>query len=150
MGKMPLPIKVLVALVVIGVAMVFIVPPQQQLRSCGHPRDLLWEINPFHATHCCSSGRTVSQLVMLYYAQSIYHQGHGTYATSFEQLTNEFSRHSGDSAFYLQSNGSRWSVSVPQQSTLAGSYLLTDDGKLHFNTSGAATTNDVVLRDLSR
>jgi hypothetical protein len=37
-----------------------------------------------------------------------------------------------------------------QQVTLAGSYLLTSDGELHFSTSGAATTNDIVLRDLAR
>jgi len=86
---------------------------------------------------------------MLYYAQSLYHHEHGAYATSFEQLTNEFSRRPGDYAFYLEGDGSHWSVSVPQQSTLAGSYLLTSDGKLHFSTSGAATTNDVVLRDLA-
>jgi len=151
MGHIPLPAKLIVSVVAVGVVVASVViQPQQRLRYCGHPRDLLSEISPVRASHCCKSGRTVNQLVMLYSAQRIYHDDHGTYATSLEQLTNEFPRRPRDVTFYLDSDGSRWSVSVPQQATLAGSYLLASDGRLHFSSTGPATTNDIVLKDLTR
>ena len=149
MAKVPLPIIVIAGLAAAGIVAAFLIRSNQgQLRACGHPRDLLEELNPFRATHCCTSGQTVSDLTALYYSQRIYHDDHGTYATSFDQLTNEFTLRPDGYAFYLESDGSRWSIVVPKQRTLAGSYLLTGDGKLHFCKSGTATTNDFVLRDL--
>jgi len=150
MGRLPLALKVTVVVAVVGVGATFVIRRAQGLRACGHPRDLLWEINPLHASHCCTSGRTVSELANVYYAQQIYHEKHGGYATSFEQLADWFRRREGHHAFYLDSDGLRWSVAVPQQATLAGSYLLNGDGKLYFSTNGPATRKDTVLRDLTR
>lgn len=50
----------------------------------------------------------------------------------------------------LQTNGGGWTVTVPQQNGLAGHYLLTSAGRLHFNRTQPATTNDFVLHDWSR
>jgi hypothetical protein len=52
--------------------------------------------------------------------------------------------------YALAANGSNWTMTVPQQGKLAGHYLLTSAGRLHFNASHAATTNDFVLHDWSK
>ena len=150
MGHIPLPEKLLVGVIAFVVVVASVaIRPSHRLLYCGHPRNVLREISPVRASHCCKSGRTVSQLVMLYHAQRSYHDDHRTYATSLEALTNEFPRLGRESTFYLDSDGSRWSGSVPQQATLAGSYLMTSDGRLHFSKTGRATTNDTVLKDLT-
>jgi hypothetical protein len=151
MGHIPLAAKYIVSVAAaVAVVASAVIRPQQRLRSCGHPRDVLSEIGPVRASHCCRSGRTVNQLVNLYYAQLNYHDEHGTYAESLELITNEFPRLARDNTFYLDSDGSRWSIYVPKQAELAGSYLLTSVGRLHFCASGPATTNDTVLRDMTK
>lgn len=51
--------------------------------------------------------------------------------------------------YTLKTNDPNWSISVPQQGKLAGHYLLTSVGRLHFHATHAATTNDFVLHDWS-
>ena len=131
--------------ILLAVAAVVFSGPQERVRPCGHPRDVLWEINPFRATHCCNSGRTVADLVSLYHAQFLYRGEHGTFATSLAQLSNLGSHSSSDYGFSLVGDGQRWSITVAQQAGLAGSYLLTSEGRIHFKRTGTVTTNDTVL-----
>ena len=83
-------------------------------------------------------------------AQALYRDDHGTFATSLEQLTNEFVHPRRGYTFCLEGDGNQWSITVPHQPALPGSYLLTGAGKLYFSQSTTATTNDVLLRDLRR
>jgi hypothetical protein len=131
----------LLAVALGGILIVLLMRPQTpRFRYCGHPDESFLQKSPlniFRASHCCRSASAVNDLHEIYYAQRIYHEDHGSYATSFEQLTNEYVHRSKEYVFYLEGNSSNWSVSVPQQFTLAGSYLLMGDGKLHFSTKGA-------------
>jgi hypothetical protein len=47
----------------------------------------------------------------------------------------------------LTGDGLHWSVLVPKQELLAGSHLLTGEGKIHFSKSGMVATNHQVLKD---
>ncbi len=150
MRNLPFLLGFVVVAIIAGVVMASFAHAQGRLRPCGHPRDLLSEVNPFQATHCCTSGRTVNELASIYVAEQVYQMDHGIYATTFEQLTNEYTRLRGDYFFKLVADSNRWSVTVTQQETLAGSYLLTSDGKLHFSKTSTVTTNDLVLRELNK
>jgi len=86
---------------------------------------------------------------MITAAQSIYHREHGSYAVSFDELTN-LCRQSTSYQFGFASDGTRWSVAVPPQNMFAGHYLLTTEGRIHFSTEGEATTNSVDLIDQIR
>lgn len=69
----------------------------------------------------------------------------GSNAVSFAQLEDYVSPIYHELQFF--SDGQRWSVAVPQQGIWAGNYLLTSEGRIHFNKISPATTNDVDLRD---
>jgi hypothetical protein len=144
----------LIGLAVVGIiaaASLFMPRHNARLRLCGHPEDS-WSRTSritgvrFGATHCCSSGSMINDLRMIDGAQSIYRDEHGTYATSFDQLTNLHLPTMGYS-FRFTSDGQHWSIAVPRQDLFAGDYLFTSNSKLHFSTRGSATTNDLDLLD---
>ena len=78
-----------------------------------------------------------------------YRLEYGSNAVSFAQLTDYVGPISRNLQFQFQffSDGQRWSVAVPQQGIWAGNYLLTSEGRIHFNETKAATNDDVDLRD---
>jgi len=72
----------------------------------------------------------------------------GSNAMTFPELTNGYILSPLDLegyTFSFLSDGSQWSIAVPRQETLAGNYLLTSKGRIHFNAAKSATTNDVDL-----
>ena len=152
MGTIRPAVKIALVMIVVGaIAAVSLPPAKVHLRLCGHPEDSWSRLSRitgvrFGATHCCSSGGLVTDLRMMDAAQSIYHEEHGAYATSLEQLTNVHLP-SMSYTFHFVSDGQHWSAAVPQQNSFAGNYLFTSDRKLHFSTKGAATTNDLDLFD---
>lgn len=146
--------RTLIALTVVGIIIagaLFLPRRKVRLRACGHPEDSWSRISRITgvrlgATHCCSSGSMINDMRTIDAAQSIYRDEHGTYATSFDQLTNAH-LHSMGYTFRFSSDGQRWSVAVPRQDVFAGDYLFTSDFKVYFSTKGAATTNDLDLFD---
>lgn len=140
MRNLPLTLLVLFTIAIAAVLAV-LVSWSPGLRSCGHRRNLLWEINPFHATHCCNSGGVVNELGQIYVAQHIHELDHGGYASSFEQLSDTYTPHLQKSYFFdMVASSNSWSVTVTQQDTLAGSYLMCDNGKLYFSKTKGVTT----------
>jgi hypothetical protein len=73
-------------------------------------------------------------------AQAVYKMGHGNYATSLSQLSNELSA-LPKFQFEFTSDATNWWLAVPQQGLFAGNYLLTPD-HLYFNSAAMPTTND--------
>jgi len=133
---------------------VALTPPRSSreihLRWCGHPEDRwdkLRRITGLHmrigATHCCTSARVLLDLRAIDLAQAVYQMDHRSYATSLDQLKDELAVLP---KFQLQftSDGTNWSVSVPQQGLYAGNYLLTPR-HIYFNSAVLPSTNDVIL-----
>jgi hypothetical protein len=82
----------------------------------------------------------INDLRMAEAAQAVYQMDHACYATSLNQLSNELPR-LPKFQFEFASDGTNWSLSVPQQELFAGNYLLTPD-HLYFNSVAAPSTND--------
>jgi hypothetical protein len=119
----------------------------QKYYSCGHRRDYVNEFNLFSRhSHCCTSGAMVSQLSNLYVAQQVYRIDHGDFAASLDEL--ELDEIPDVNTFHLRGDGETWSIAVPKGA--AGNYLLTSDGKLHFNPTTTATETDLALCDFSK
>ena len=68
---------------------------------------------------------------------------HGKYASSLTQLNNELPV-LPKFEFHFASDGTNWSVLVPQQEMFAGNYLLAL-GNIYFTSAGLPSTNDTVL-----
>jgi len=138
---------------VFGIAVEALLPhPPSRPRSCGHPRTLCSRISSLThirlgATHCCGSYSMIADLRAIDGAMEAYRIDRGRYATSFDQLTNDYPMRLRFD-FRLISDGKRWSVAVPEQGVFPGHYLLTSDNRLHFSTRGPATTNDLDLWDM--
>ena len=100
--------------------------------------------------HHCSSLTAINDLRSLQIAQLIHANDTGTNATTLEELEEDFPAKRNRFGISLISEGTNWSASVAQQGQLAGHYLFTSAGRLHFNTTRPATTNDFVLHDWSQ
>jgi hypothetical protein len=96
--------------------------------------------------HLCSSRQVVMRLRILAKNE----------LSLVEDFLGDTSSPDGNNDFFqgvqytLQTNGSHWTIIVPQQNKLAGHYLLTSAGHLHFQAARPATTNDYVLQDWSQ
>ena len=119
-------------------------------RSCGHAEDRWDKLARitggrlrFGATDCCSSSSMINDLRRIEAAQAVYQMDHGGYASSLNQLTNDLVV-LPKFEFHFISDGTNWSVSVPQQGLFAGNYLLTPD-HLYFNPTASPSVNDVDL-----
>jgi hypothetical protein len=73
--------------------------------------------------------------------QDDYRAEHGSYALSLAELTNVTTHFT----LQLSGDGKHWAITVPSQNVFPGSYFFGDDRKVHFSTTGPATTNDMVL-----
>ena len=76
-------------------------------------------------------------------AQEVYLMDHGKYASSLDQLSNRLPV-LPKFEFHFASDGTNWSVLVPQQNMFAGNYLLTP-GYIYFNSVAEPSTNDTAL-----
>ena len=59
------------------------------LRTCGHRETLLGRMLNMGASHDCTAGFLVADLIGLYYAQVAFHEQQGRYARTFEELGTE-------------------------------------------------------------
>lgn len=152
--KLPIRLAMAVVGIIAITIMVALTPPRSSreihLRLCGHPEDRWDKLKRITglrmrigATHCCTSARVLVDLRAIDYAQAVYQMDHGAYATSLDQLKDELPVLP---KFQLQftSDGTNWSVSVPQQGFYAGNYLLTPR-HIYFNSAVPPSTNDVIL-----
>ena len=125
-------------------------PTGVERRACGHIWPFHEKISLVRATHCCSSGELVNDLRRFELAQEIHKAVHGQFALTTEQLSEELSRPPRH-PYFLKSNGTNWTVTVPPGGGIAGAYLLVDSGDIYFHESRIPTTNDLNLRpDLRR
>jgi hypothetical protein len=145
---------VALAALALGVVLIPQCAPEPQLRFCGHVyqksvKEVLLRFIGASVLHHCSSTRAINDLKMLHIAQRIHESDTGTNATTLEEL-EEFPAKGNRLGLTLISEGTNWSARIAQQNMLAGHYLLTSAGCLHFNTTRPATTNDVVVQNWSR
>jgi hypothetical protein len=144
----------LTAKVLIGAAIAGVVVagcfalPTERFHKCGHPITIGERLGQFAgyrsiSRHCCGSLGVIATLRQIEGAMETYRLGHGSNAVSFVQLQE----YVGPIDYKLEffSDGQRWSVAVPEQGTWAGNYLLTSDGRIHFNKCRPPNTNDVDL-----
>ncbi len=73
---------------------------------------------------------------------------HGKYASLLNQLSYELPA-LPKFEFHFASDGTNWSVLVPQQGAFAGNYLLTRD-HIYFNSVAEPSTNDTALWNWQR
>jgi hypothetical protein len=144
-------ISIGVAVIVVVVASAFLVP-RSQLRSCGHSHSFSSYLSKLThtrlaSTHCCNAYSMIADLRAIDGAMELYRIERGKPATAFDQLTNDYVRPLSYD-FTLVSDGQRWSVAVPPQGAFPGHYLFTSEYRLHFSTTGPATTNDLDLMSL--
>lgn len=121
----------------------------KELRYCGHVKEgesLLHLLGLARSTHHCISGRAVTDLVQVYLAQEMYFSDENSFATSLSQLTNYFQPRRSDYPIVLEGYGKNWSARIPKGESLAGHYLLTSEGVVHFNAERPAEIGDAVLR----
>jgi hypothetical protein len=146
-------IALIIVSVVGGIAVIvgFLRPHEKELRYCGHLKNdesLLSQLKLVRSSHHCSSGRAVTDLVQVYLAQQLYFSDENLFASSLSQLTNYFQIRGSDYSITLSGDGKAWSARVPKADKLAGHYLVTSDGVLHFNPERPAEVGDAVLRRL--
>jgi hypothetical protein len=129
------------------------VPPTSvpQRRPCGHATTMTDRIGKWvpipRATHCCSSGSLVNELRSFDGSQEMFIHLHGRAARNLDELNRDPKTAVRISVpFQFQSNGTNWTVIVPKTPTLAGNYLLDDQGGIFFNENRTPTTNDFALR----
>src|SRR6185503_1996723 len=151
--------KVVIGTAVAGVVAVgaWLALSRERLHQCGHPitaGDYLGQFAGYRSIsrHCCGSLTVIGALRSIEGMMESYRLEYGSNAISLAQLEEycDVSILSGRrSQIQLQffSEGQLWWVAVPQQGTWAGNYLLTSEGRIHFNKTGPATTNDVDLCD---
>ncbi len=146
-----------IAISALALAVVFLQPfaGEPKLRQCGHAdqkslEEVMLSCIGASVRHHCSSTRAIADLRMLYIAQSIHEGDTGTNATTLEELEKEFPAKRNRLGLVLIPQGTNWNARIAQQNQLAGHYLLTSAGRLHFNTTRPATTNDFVLQNWSR
>jgi len=119
-------------------------------RPCGH-REAVWShfasiLSPRLAGRhdCVVMNKLYIDFRLVDAAQDKYQREHGSYATSFDSLTNVAALPSYE--FHFTSDGQHWSVAVPPLGDwFPGHYLITEDRRIHFSRDHSATTNDVVL-----
>ena len=146
---------VMLAGLVLGVVLIQQYAPEPRLRYCGHVeqksvKEVLQGFIGISYRHHCSSLTAINDLRTLEIAQRLHESETGTNATTLEELEEDFPAKRNRFGITLISEGTNWSARVPQQDKLAGHYLLTSAGRLYFNTTRPATTNDLVLHDWSR
>jgi hypothetical protein len=129
--------------------------PKAKLRRCGHldqktVKEVLQGFLGVSYRHHCSSLAAITDLKVLHLSQRIYENETGTNATKLEELGEDFSAKRNRFGLTLISEGTNWSARIAQQNILAGHYLFTSVGRLHFHTTRPATTNDHVLHDWSQ
>jgi hypothetical protein len=116
---------------------------------CGHPEKFTFPLWP-HTIHHCDGQRAVVDFHMLHLSQTIHREETGTNATKLEELHEMFPTHRIRYGLTMTSDGKNWSACIAKQGSLPGHYLLTSAGRLHFNSTQPATTNDYVLHDWSQ
>ena len=85
-------------------------------------------------------------LAQVYLAQQMYSADENCFATTLSQLTNHFQPRRTEYTIMLEGDGKNWSSRVPKGERLAGHYLLTSGGVVHFNAERPAENGDAVLR----
>lgn len=149
MVKLPMPVMLVSMLIAAALIPMPFIEERPRLRYCGHSTTIWEEIKPWRMSHCCRAGRLVSTLRNIYLAQEINLTETGTYFTNLTDLAEKnFLRR--DFTICFHPNTTDWSVTVPHQQGLPGSYLMTSNGSIYFNQTGQATTNDYVLFDPQR
>ncbi len=136
---------VAVAVVALGSVVVSQYQPQAELMSCGHPNQISLKTRikimmGGHDRHFCQSRDMVMRLQILA----------GNDVSYLDDQLAGGSDYFRGLKYIFATNGSNWFITVPRQDKLAGHYLLTSAGRLHFHTTRPATTNDSVLQDWSR
>lgn len=123
---------------------------QIRFRRCGHAEDRWDKLERITGrrirwgpTHCCSSASMINDLRGIEAAQAVYQLDHGRYATCIDELSNDLVI-LPKFQFRFASDGTNWSVYVPQQGLFAGNYLLTSE-HLYFNDTLSPSTNDFDL-----
>jgi hypothetical protein len=133
-----------IVMVVFALAL-FGMKPGKKLRECGHPADPWYRV--IRGSHCCAVWDMYFEIGAIEFGQAEYHLQHGTYTPSLGDVTNYMSRR-WDYHFQLTTNGQHWYVAMQKQEGFPGNYLVVGDSNqvtIYFNTSAAATTNDLVL-----
>ena len=146
---------VLLAGLGVGLVLISRYEPERKLMYCGHVeqktlKETLQGLLGNSYRHHCSSMTAINDLRMLRIAQLLHENDHGTNATTLEELDDQFPAKWNRFGITLIPDGTNWSARVAQQNKLAGHYLFTSAGRLHFNRTQPATTNDFVLHDWSR
>lgn len=116
-------------------------------RACGHPNEnsvFNWLSRP---RHCCYGSKLVADLRMLHLAQRMFHDDNQRNAAELNELLPYLGGSMRTNYYTLSysTNAGQWAVSVDRTSYLPGYYLFCMDGKVHFDESRAATTNDLCL-----
>ena len=121
-----------------------------QLRTCGHRSSLVDRWFPHWNYHACNAATSEVTGNLWGMPQVIknYRQKNGHLGDSLLEMIPPRSRYLGLDKLAYRKDGSDWQISVTRTPDLPGWYLLTSDGKLHFNERGPATAQDPPLWDL--
>jgi len=147
MIKLPIPVTLVLVVITAALIPLPFVKEKPRFRYCGHTTTIWDEIKPWRVFHCCRAGRLVSDLRNIYHAQEVHFVETGAYFTNLTDLAEKnFLRRQFAMDLHLDAT-THWFVAVPKQLYLPGSYLLLSNGRIHFNPSTQATTNDYILYD---
>lgn len=139
------------AALVLGGVLVSRYEPKQKLMDCGHPKEFRFPLMSYAKSHCLGQD-AIMTLQLLWAAQRSYQTMGGKYASTLKRLgeLELFPPHLIKYGLTMTSDGTNWSACIPKQISFSGHYLVTSAGRLHFNSTRPATTNDYVLRDWSQ
>lgn len=117
------------------------------LRRCGHPGSLFNRWLPQWDHHDCAGLEAGADLWDIYDLVETCRKEHGHVKDSLFDMVPWRSHRDPRYEFVYTHKGDDWQVSVAKTVDLPGWYLMTSDGdgKVHFNKTGPATTQDILL-----